>query len=49
MKRTYEKPVVDVVEVKIEKGFATSDVYGIQQFQYDEYDQYGNPIENSAW
>ena len=49
MKTNYLKPIINVVEVKIEKGFATSDVYGIQQFEYDSYDQSGNPLENSAW
>lgn len=46
MKKTYERPIVEMVETQIEKGFATSDTYGIGQFEYDDF---SGQDENSAW
>ena len=35
-----------VEEIEIEKGFATSTQYGINQLEYDET---GDDLENTAW
>ena len=51
MKKNYEKPILNVIDVKIEKGFAASqDSFGIEQFQYDSWDgTTGTAPENTAW
>ena len=48
MKRVfYVKPLVEVVKVEIEKGFATSNSsFGIKQLKYDTT---GGDPENTAW
>ena len=51
MKKNYERPTIDMVEVKIEKGFATSkaDTFGIQNFDYADGTTDGTGDVNSAW
>lgn len=41
MKRNYEKPVVDVIEVRIEKGFAQSVQEEYQPYSIDGFDDSG--------
>ncbi len=49
IKRRYVRPVLEVEVLKVEKGFAASDTFEMQQFQYDVDENNPGNLDNTAW
>ena len=49
MKKPYVSPTVEMVVFRIERGFAASKEYGLQQFQYDGGEGNQGDADNTAW
>ena len=49
MKKHYESPTIEMVEIKVERGFAVSAQCGVQQFRYEVDANDSGNVENTAW